>query len=333
MTKGPRIFDSGSFENWYLYNDSFRRSDGVRLLTDTPECKEFFWHFRPHTNDYSSSLNPVFLAEIPNLETLGRRPVWLVRDGWVPLLWFFRNYPKPENLKTKIFVHEDLLSVVPSAWAKHFGSYRLVSHFMPGIKPKTEPLRFIFTGLVTDSICSIDFLKDNLQRLKKQFGSALDKAEKTFCFFVRQDGYFAEDQSPFQVQFLATMAREIGENFYSISLEELKALSNLNGIYFCDFNERRIIADSYLQHLCASKGALMLRDGQIAQMNKLNKNERYVPLSPYHGMIIRDNIVSQAGKFTAEIDQEIERVMMSGSNQRYPWPRWLVEWSRETNLQ
>jgi hypothetical protein len=330
MAKNPRIFESEGFENWYLYNDNYRRQNGVTLLTETPECKEFFWHFRPCTTEYGSSLNSVFLSEIPNLEVFNKRPVWLVRDGLVPLLWFFRNYPKPGAIKSRLLIHEELVSVVPTAWIKHVGSYLTVTNFQEGVlKPKASEPKFLFTGLLMDSIFSLDSVDEQLENLHKEFGPNFKKAEKTLCLFIRHDMFIPEDQSSFQVKFMVKLMQGLGSNVNVISLDELKLVSNWYGFYFQDWNAKRVVSDSFITHMALSRGAKMLDRGRPQVLGKVGRGERFVPLSPYHGMLIKDNVEPVSAKMRPKIDAEIERVMMSNSNQRYPWPRWLVEWSRE----
>src|SRR5581483_8710087 len=70
------------------------------------------------------ALNPVFLAECESLLQLKFAPVWLARDGLVPLTWFFSRFPEPCGFKGTIHVHEDFAPIIPKAWAKRVGTYR-----------------------------------------------------------------------------------------------------------------------------------------------------------------------------------------------------------------
>ncbi len=81
----------------------------------------------PAAMDYHSLLNPIFLADDMSTSVLGSRPVWLVRDGRLPLERFFAENPSPSGLHTHLLIHESLHQTIPKSWRHLSGSYSIVS--------------------------------------------------------------------------------------------------------------------------------------------------------------------------------------------------------------
>ena len=61
-----------------------------------PELSKLMNWLYPHYQSYISPVNPVFLETIPNLEVLNSKKLWSVRDGLVPLLFFFTKFKIPK---------------------------------------------------------------------------------------------------------------------------------------------------------------------------------------------------------------------------------------------
>src|SRR5262249_26274615 len=106
----------------WLRGDLSRR----KSLTGLPGAQFFdayLGSLRPFTDSYASLANPVFLPQIPmHQEPFHQRPLWLARDGWVSLAWFFRFHPSPPFRPPvrmngpRILVAEEFLSLVPDPW-------------------------------------------------------------------------------------------------------------------------------------------------------------------------------------------------------------------------
>ena len=75
-------------------------------LSQSLEVKNFFSHFWPNTSDYQSPFENIFLIQAATAKIFNSRPKWFIRDGLIPLLWFFKTHPTPAKMKSRIYIHQ-----------------------------------------------------------------------------------------------------------------------------------------------------------------------------------------------------------------------------------
>src|SRR4051812_5803203 len=86
-------------------------------MNDSADATGFISSQWPFMNAYYSPLRPVFTTLFKDFRRTGSGPEqdFMLRDGIVPLFWFFLN-ENTNNLKDRLVVHEDLDSWVPRNW-------------------------------------------------------------------------------------------------------------------------------------------------------------------------------------------------------------------------
>jgi len=147
--------------------------DAVWKLPDlSPKASGFVNNLWPMGMAYHSPLKPRFLIELENAGLPAGSETFLIRDGLIPLLWFWRKWPEPREFQGKILIGEQFAPYVPPAWRERVLFYRLTAGpRAPSLKstraPKSAKRRILLVGLVMPGYCSLESLKKKLAPLKK----------------------------------------------------------------------------------------------------------------------------------------------------------------------
>lgn len=312
--------------DWFLAHSELRRTN--RNALRSPEAQNYLNFLWPVALDYYSPLNPIFLNECMNLEAFNSWPIWMARDGLVPLLWFFKVHPTPGKFQQKILVQEDLAAFIPDDWRDHMGTYRMVTT-IKGPLPKVR--KFLITGLLMDTYISLDALEAQLKSAQALVGmDTLAKSEILAFLPPRIDGFGNEHKHEYHSECIFRIARYLGTHIHSIPWRKLDSMDQLDGYEVIEFNEKLLCSDSYLTQMALFRGARLL--GQEAAV--AGDDEQLVSLSPYHGVMIKQVM---KGKCMLQNPNENEaahylevfaQAMRSEANKRFPWPNWFAEWTR-----
>ncbi len=266
---------------------------------------------RPFLDPYHSPLRPAFSFELPAGDER-----CLLRDGAVPLAWFFGCSPPASR---KLFVHAGLGNLVPPAWKKHVRYYELYSEEV--FQAARPPKNLLLAGPVNPAILSLGELDVLLDRVTATLGRA--KPEKVLVYApLRKDQRGLAPEDSFELQF----AQRMTSRFARVEFLSWTALARarLADTAFVDLNAGWIFADGTLAHhaLQAGAGLLAFRDGAPA------RDETLVPLSRNHGMRVsaapREGIFrsprpdSRAQRFYAALHRKLP-----GQANAAPWPRWF----------
>lgn len=82
----------------------------------------------PMADTIDSQADCIFLSEVLDVKLLAKKPLWFLRDGLVPLSWFFTVHPRPPSwFKSTLGIHHQLLFVVPPEWQTFVKGYECLS--------------------------------------------------------------------------------------------------------------------------------------------------------------------------------------------------------------
>lgn len=321
-TQKPEI----NLENWFYAHSNAHKV--ARFIIRPPEVTNMFNLIWPAPLDYFSPLNPAFLYDCINPNYMNRHSVWLIRDGLIPLLWFFKTNPEPNEFKSKILVREDLTPYVPTAWRKQAGSYRMTSH--PGFKPKkTENV--LIAGIAMESYCSVRAAK----KIADNYLAKSKPSSKTkFTAFLpfRNDPLVSDRQHEFHGEFLQALMKRFGTDIKFANWTQLESMDSLNGYELLDLNEGLVCSDNYILHSAMSRGATLFDTAA-----KPSRDEKFVELSQYHGVYVKTSVSGQyaLGPEMAGYDEaapylaRVREAMRSTANLNFPWPAWFNEIAKE----
>jgi hypothetical protein len=303
-----------------------------RIRAPSPELVAFINFIWPHGLDYFSPLNPVFVSEALDAAALNSHSIWFARDGLVPLLWYFRAHPKPSGLKARILVHEEIMPYVPSSWRSHVSGWRIEST----IEASRPAGQVLLTGLMMDTYCSLDALQKQLETLVARRGASIRKTEFLALLPCRIDGFGNEHRHEFLPDFMVRVCRALGTRIRAMSWAQFESMDSFRGVEVIDLNEGLLCRDSYVVQRTLSRGASIVSPAS-KRASRGARGQELIELSPYHGVRILPASAfpklhpdDRVGKSLDEHFSGFELAMRSEANRRFPWPQWMLGWSRGT---
>ncbi len=308
----------------------FKRSQSHLERKPIAKFRYALW---PLNTEYYSPVHAVFLQNLPNLKSLELQPEWIIRDGLLPLVWFFLRNPRPSGLKAKLFVHSDLLFVVPSSWSKNIGAYRLVSNPTYLVsQSKRKNIRFTVTYTLYD-ILSSEEIETSLTRALvdvKPQGSVSDRHEVLLPFFY-------ESLSPADLRrSLETydqVSRLLNQKVGIVEWREVENRDSFQDVRVVDLGSKVYCADSYVSHLMLGRGAT-IQSSPLGAGTGPQAVDRYLALSSFHGFML--NETKPRPTFANRVFwDDFERVLRCAPEEKqnqfispwkFQWPTWLGEW-------
>jgi hypothetical protein len=304
-------------EGWL---DAAQFSNEQQRRGSTPERSQFLHAVWPMCEEHFSPIRQTFLMNHLDLTSLDESPLWLIRDGLVPILWF-RIFPSPQKLKTRLLVHADLTSAVPEAWRGSVGTYKIVS--LPGSgSPRTRPARFLVAGPFGESICDPETFSAKLAALKSKFGAEKLGSAGAAVFL------------PARPSIHRTMVSDV---YHTVCLQKIfEAFGGVNGRVtpidwnrmrwsdefigdLVEFNDRLLWADNFLVHHVLSSGGRIAGE---APLRAAGSGEDIVELSPNHGYLVNLRLRASASRGRADLEAH-RRAINGPANRSYPWYDWM----------
>ncbi len=285
-------------------------------LINTPELKQLLGHFWPATQEYFNPLNAVFSAQVLSLTTLRSRPIWLFRDGLIPLMWFFKTIPSPKGLQSKMILPIKFANVVPQAWQQNVKYYEIVQ--APNALADISAI--YVAGVIGALQLDLDILRARFAQAKDVLGDRVQKVEKYFYL----PSHSGDKRDP-TIQFEAyrTIFSELGFNGRPIDWAECVSSRHSTKSTVLSLLSDLVVSDDYVTHVSASKGSYQfhLRAARSAV-------DIQIPLSPYHGFEIYETTEAavQAGATKPISREEILKVIGHQIYLALPWPKIYQVW-------
>jgi hypothetical protein len=303
-------------EGWFIAS-GLRTDRGARPTP--PEHQPFLNAVWPMSENYYSPIRATSLLHHVAFASLNESPLWLIRDGLVPLLWFFRAFPTPRRIKTRLLVHADFAWAVPAAWRDRAGTYEIVS-LPTSTLERQRNKRFILAGPFAEAVCSIKSLEASLSKLKAAVGAAaLRRAELAAFLPARVASFHTDASEAYHARCLKAILDAFGtsDNVRFIDWNHLRWMDDLSG-EFVEFNDRLLWADNFLVHHALSTGGRIAGDPD----RRLSRSSgRIFELSPYHGFLVNFDL---GRKNFVRPPFEAKRTALTGAaNRSFPWHAWL----------
>jgi hypothetical protein len=310
------LTDRAPLEGWSIAPHSTHQA-----RSSTPELHQFQQTLWPMCENYTSPIRDTFLLQHLAVESLNASPLWLVRDGLVPLLWFFRSFPRPDGLKTRLLVHADFAPAVPPAWRSHVGTYEVVSLSPAPSAPESRP-RLVVAGPLAESICTAEAFAAKLESLKSRIGAArLRTAETTLFLPVRHCSFQTKNADFYHALCLRKLFETCGGPDAKIRHVDWAGLHGADafGGELLEVNDRLLCADNFLVHLVLSNG------GRLPGKPKARpgKHATIFEISPNHGFLVSMTLRRDHSDATAAERDAITRAFAGPANRSYPWDAWM----------
>ena len=326
--------------DWFASHFDLYFSRDVGGLSN--ESKTFIEYLWPMTSPYASPLNPRFLMDFEIFGMKETDSSFLVRDGLVPLLWFFRRWPTPENFKNTMIVPRRLLRFVPEAWQARVAGYEIVNLEKPGFEPAASNSQIFFYGLAMPGYCTFEHLEARLNQIKNHHKNN----SKLISMLPLRFSFKHDPSLEFHFRFMQEIFRVLGTDILSVDLNYVESQLRYQGFQVLDLSDGFLISDNYLTHLALSRGARLMDAPVLSKDLEFAPAEghRVVRLSPYHGYLIQDQIDWSAKNFARlklvdsqepelpvynpellDVATSVSIAMQSKAQNLFPWPVWFHE--------
>ncbi len=316
--------------DWFYAHQEAEQSKITRQAH--PDSQGFINFLWPASNKYYSPLNPVFVSELFSPEILERHHVWQIRDGLVPLMWFFKSTPEPYLTRQKLLIDSSFSPFVPTPWRKFCGTFEVESDKS---MYKGKPEQLLFLGLPAEAYCSLEKVEEYLEKIVDIVGATRIRSMKKLGFMVgKHFGFGVQDNQSYYPEFITLMGDYLGtKNFEFLNWNTFESTVSFTGYDVFDFNEKLLSADSYLMHLVLQKGARLLEGWS---RKSRSTGGELVRLSPHHLMRVKETLTGKyalsnprsSSKGADQYFSHFESAMRSQANLGMPWPNWAMEWSK-----
>ena len=305
-----------------------------------------FRNFWPVSEDYASALKPIFLADLKAWSERESNTSFLVRDGLVPLVWFFMNNPTPNGFNSTLRIHSDFECYIPEAWRPQVELYEFFSDTGAGYLGTQDGLtnevrQLVLMGIVTPSFCSLSRLQADLKEILAFIGGPekLDKVRIKAFLPVRDEGVTYHSGIGFFPNYLMKLYEGLKADIEFIELEGLKWMYFDPGTWVHEFNEGHLFKDSFLRTLALSKGGRFIPTAGQDHSERAEYSQ-VIPVYPHVSCGIRTKFTKEFFDYTKktwvsenqELTTEFYRAMNSFVNTKYPWSQWIPSISTEKAL-
>lgn len=306
------------------YFDNHPNRQTAMQLPVTPSLNQFMGAIWPMGPLYYNPMNAVYLMQIVDLRLLRIRPEWVVRDGLIPLLWFFKQNPRPPDFNVRLYVDESLARFVPEVWSSKFGTYRLHSG-----QPSPLGSRTALIGIAAEIYAGVSFVHKKIAAICAR-ESAAGSLSTDLCVLAKIVSHDEKEQT-FHASYFREIFTQATGAMRIMTRNELCGTFDMQKVRLYDLNEKLLLSDNSMAHELLRKGAYW------GETREISHGEEYRKLSPFHGYVMNANLdqvsgldVAQSMREFSQFHDRVDDVFSSQAFQHFPWPTWFTEWARAT---
>jgi|GEM_PF-515806 len=236
------------------------------------------YYLRPFSLPYYGPHNPVLIGGYLTKKLLNKKS-WSLRDGLVPLSFFFKEHtPEPGVVYN---IPSEFWYVVPENWKKQVSTYEIKSQLTFGLS--RPPERILLAGMQDSVFADINEFKNCLAELAQKIGSNhLTKAKITALFPYKRNNLWGKRSDDETFSMAQALLKETGFNVHFIEWNELKIETSLKDCLYFEVNKHYFIADSYLKFFALSRGAGLLESSKTIPSEETGRMD----LSPNHFVVL-----------------------------------------------
>ncbi|MCC6278523.1 MAG: hypothetical protein IT289_11470 [Oligoflexia bacterium] len=322
--------------NW---REMARHRKPAHVFSRPPDIQAFFDRLWPAVDNYVAPLHPIFLLDLPHFATSLTRNVWLIRDGLVPLIWFFISNPEPGNFKAQILIHSQFEEYVPEAWRAQAALFDFLPEESEKILETSAKDRdeLLLLGQIMPSVCSLEHLEKDLDMILRKVGGkrGLRKMRLNAFLPARYEDSEHSEGPAFYNKFMITLCRYLGADINILEHKQLLEASHFRTSWVHEFNEKHLYVDSHSMRIALSRGGSIL----ILEEKNKQRTHHYETIYPFYpnlscGISTRfekkfiDYLTDGAIIESRESAKNYYSALASSSNRSFPWPRWFTSWCK-----
>lgn len=261
--------------------------------------------FSPSNIPFLIPTNPLFLYEIYDLEVIRYIKYAMARDGLYGVMNFFHRFPSPEGIRTTLIIQERFHSVVPKAWREQVVYFRYQLHLDD--HPAKEVDTLFVKGICAPSAYSNEYCNEQINLIKEL------NIKTVHCHLPVKKDIFSprRKNDPQYYQLFEGLYRHT-----NASVEYLEWQSFCNKARhgrFIDLNQGlSVLSDDYLTNVLLSRGCQPLELKEVS----LSSDEKYLPVTKYHGIVLSMGNVRDIGAMENEI-AKMKRLLNPGRTELF----------------
>ncbi len=303
-------------QSFYLNNSE--------TLTDTERA--YLHYLAPYSSKYFSVLNPFLIYGGANTSLLLKKDKWFLRDGLIPLSFFFKDAPE-ELLDTKreFYVHKDFWFLVPMKWRKQVRFYDFESKVT--FCQKNKPKQIVICGIANETLADPKEFVEQVEILSTTFSkNELEKMNVIAYFPNKRTDLWGRWKDENNFKYAKTLFEKIKLDIDFPEWDAISTTSSYEGTLYYEINSGSILKDSFVTQLLLSKGAGLLKQPKIESFFELSST---VSLSMYHQVNLYNCNYDAAPSIGNPMEDELlpyfKKIIEKGSEQRTlaeGWEKW-----------
>ncbi len=307
----------------YDYIQSFYLNNNG--LTSDAE-RQYLNYLSPFSDKYFSHLNPFILFGGAAHEQLLKKNVWMLRDGLIPLSYFFQEASVDlMKGKRKFIIHKDYWFLVPKEWQKNVIFYDITSNHV--FDSNNLPKKIVITGVANETLADPEEFTEDIKELAAVFSKKdLEKIEISAYLPNKRTDLWGRWQDENIFKYAKVMFQNLKLDIDFPEWEIIKMNMDFQNTLYFEINRGTLVKDSYLQHMMLSRGAGLLKKKNDLKGFTLIKKH---PLSLYHGVDIYEFDFANAPDYENPIESDImpyfKTIIEKGTSARHVsagWEKW-----------
>jgi hypothetical protein len=288
--------------------------------------KAYYHYLSPYSGKYFSVLNPFLIFGGANVSLLYKKKSWFIRDGLIPLSFFFKDAPSDLlELERVFYIHKDYWFLVPLEWRPFvkFYDFQTKKKYKRGVLPQ----KIVICGMANDTLSDPNEFIEEIEKLAKIYTlKELEKIEIIGYFPNKRTDLWGRWQDENIFKYAQVLFKKLKIDISFPEWEIILSTSTFENTLYFEINKGTIIKDSFVQQMMFSKGAGQLEEEPNETFFTLKDS---IPLSMYHSVNIYDCDYSLVKKINDPLKDEMfpyfKKIIEKGSSQRIiseGWEKW-----------
>ncbi len=261
-------------QSFYLNNNESR----------TEREMQYTHYISPFSDKYYSPLNPFLIFGGADPEQLLKKDTWLLRDGLIPLSFFFKEASLDLLAGSRKFlVHKDFWFLVPPTWQKNVLFYDVSAKKNYG--KGSVPEKMVLMGIANDTMADPEEFVTSIKDLASNFtAKEIEKIQIMAYFPNKRSDLWGKWQDENIFKYAKSIFENLKMDIHFPEWDVLKSTMDYQNTLYYEVNSGVIVKDTATQHMFLSRGAGLLKCSDANEKGfKLIKT---LSLSLYHDVNI-----------------------------------------------
>jgi len=287
-------------------------------------------YLSPFSKSYFGPTCPILLLSGIDLEKLEKKDYWTIRDGLIPLYFFFKENEPLEG--QKILVDSDFLFLVPNKWKKNVLFYKIEADNL--FSKNNLPKEIILFGLPNETLTSFDEFEEQLKAISNYLGKEnIEKINITAYLPNKRADLWGTWTDENFFKYGKVLFKELKIDIAFPELLAINAKSSYKDTLYVELNAKHFIADTFPMHMVLSKGGGLLEGRKLSS---IFKPKQKLKLSLHHSIAIYEVAENDYPDWSDPfLDSDLDyykKILSSGvrsKNLTKQWEAWMSSYLKK----